>query len=104
MMGKIENKMIIFVLLSLVAGISIGWIDTQPGWDDTGITIGLIFISSFILGLAAQKGGWLFGAVIGLCITLMNFFTSGKLDSAISILIAFAGVYGGVTLKYLIRK
>lgn len=32
--------------LALVAGLAIAWVDTRPGWDDTGITVGLVTIAA----------------------------------------------------------
>lgn len=29
---------IISVVLVLGAGVAVAWVDTRPGWDDTGIT------------------------------------------------------------------
>jgi len=43
----------IAALLALGLGCAIAWMDTRPGWDDTGITAGVIGIAS---GLAAFLG------------------------------------------------
>jgi hypothetical protein len=45
-------------LLALSAGCVIAAIDTRPGWDDTGVTAGLLFLAA---GFAAFAGvpGWL---------------------------------------------
>ena len=98
-----DNKFLILIVIALLAGSIIGWVDTRPHWNDTGITIGLIFISSFILGLFAGRNAWILALIIGLCITSLNYLVSGRFDSAVSILISLAGVYGGVSLKYLIK-
>lgn len=103
-MTESNKKTILFILLSLAAGLIIGWIDTSPGWDDTGITIVLILISSFTIGFFANKNHWLLALIIGICVTFLNYIASSKLDSAISLLFAFAGVYSGAGLRYLIKK
>jgi hypothetical protein len=98
-----DNKFLILIVLALLAGLIIGWIDTRPNWNDTGVTVGLIFISSFVLGLFSGKNAWILALIIGLCITSLNFLVSSRLDSAISLVISLAGVYGGFALKHLIR-
>jgi len=99
-----DNKFLILVILALLTGLIIGWIDTRPHWNDTGITVGLIFISSFILGLFAGRNAWILALIIGLCITSLNFLVSYRFDSAISLVISLAGAYAGVLLKNLKKK
>lgn len=98
-----DNKFLILIILSLLAGLIIGWIDTRPRWNDTGITVALIFISSFILGIFSNRNAWVIALIIGLCITTLNFLVSNRIDSAVSILIALAGAYGGVLLKKIVK-
>ena len=98
------SKYWIPVFLALAAGLAIGWIDSRPGWNDTGVTAGLIFISSFIIGLLSNKNAWLLALIIGLCVTSFNYILHNNLESAISFVIAFAGVYSGVFVKYIVRK
>jgi hypothetical protein len=33
-------------VLALLAGCAIAWMDTRPGWDDTGVTAGALFLAS----------------------------------------------------------
>lgn len=103
-MKLLENKYWISIILALAIGLIIGWIDTRPNWDDTGITVGLIFITSFLLGLITKRNVWLIAIIIGLCITSINFILNSNLQTAISFVIAFLGAYLGVLLKYIIRK
>jgi hypothetical protein len=99
-----DNKFLILIILSLLAGILIGWIDSSPLWNDTGITAGLILISSFIIGLLTKRKAWIPALITGLSITSLNFIASNRLDSAISILFSLAGAYSGVSLKFLLKR
>jgi len=56
-----QNKFWFIIILSLAVGLTIGWIDSRPNWNDTGVTVGLIFLSSFLLGLLADKNFWIIG-------------------------------------------
>ena len=102
-MKLLNNKFWILIILSLAAGLTIGWIDTRPHWDDTGVTVGLIFISSFILGTLTKRNAWVLALIIGLCITSFNYILHNNLQSSMSIVIAFAGMYSGVAIIKLIK-
>jgi hypothetical protein len=39
----------------LCAGLAVAWMDTRPGWDDTGITVGLVVL---IAASGALGGLW----------------------------------------------
>ena len=88
--------------LALVSGLAIGWIDTRPGWDDTGITVGLILITSAILGFAFPKRCWIRAIIIGGALPLFNIMTNGNYGSLIALVIAFLGSYSGAGLRTLI--
>jgi hypothetical protein len=103
-MKLFDLRFVLLCAIAVITGLLIGWIDTSPGWDDTGITVAMIFISAFFIGLFSKNGAWIFALIIGFLITYMNYFISRSFDSAASFIIAFAGVYGGVSLKYLITN
>jgi hypothetical protein len=44
---------------AIVAGLTIGWVDTRPTWDDTGITVGLTLLSSAAIGAAVSRRAWI---------------------------------------------
>ena len=90
-------------IFAVSAGCLIGWIDSSPRWNDTGITIGMIVLSSFAFGIMARRRIWLFALVIGLLVTLFNYVLHNNLQSAASIVFAFAGAYSGLLIKKLIR-
>jgi hypothetical protein len=48
--------------LSLGAGLAIAWVDTRPGWDDTGVTAGLLAIAA-AAGALARVPPWLAAAL-----------------------------------------
>jgi hypothetical protein len=98
-----ENKFWLLIILSLAVGLTIGWIDSRPNWNDTGVTVGLIFLSSFLLSLLAEKHFWVIGIIIGICITSFNYILHNNLQSVVSFIIAFAGAYSGAGIKKLIK-
>jgi hypothetical protein len=38
--------------LALCAGMGIAWVDSRPGWDDTGVTAGALVIAAALASLA----------------------------------------------------
>ncbi len=79
-----------------------GWIDTRPTWDDTGITVFAVLITSFIFSILMTKYAWLWAIIIGAGIGLFNVFLSANYGALIVMLFAFAGAYSGVVVKKLI--
>lgn len=85
----------LYLSIAVVAGLLIGWIDTSPGWDDTGITVGLIFFSSVVLGALMPSRAWVWGLAVGFGIPLFNLLLHGNAAALVSFVIAFVGSYAG---------
>lgn len=49
-------------ILALLAGCALAWIDTRPHWDDTGMLVGLLFLSSALVG--ALGAPWWLTAIL----------------------------------------
>lgn len=52
-------------IAALGAGAAIAWVDSRPGWDDTGLTAGALLLSGAFLGLIAPRRSWRWGLAIG---------------------------------------
>ena len=87
--------------LSLGAGAFIGWMDSRPHWDDTGITVGAIVLSAGVLGILHPQKAWLWATLIGLGVTVWEYGVSGTVGAVVSIPIAFAAAYMGVVARRL---
>jgi len=44
--------------VALVLGLLIALLDSRPGWDDTGITAGVLFCVTVLLGAAMPRRAW----------------------------------------------
>jgi hypothetical protein len=86
-------------ILAICIGSAIGYIDSGKNWDDTGITVLAVFISSLLLGLFKPRGAWLWALEIGSCVVLFNFFRNGNLQSALAIVVSLIGSYTGVMIR-----
>ncbi|HEY5535617.1 MAG TPA: hypothetical protein VIL99_11885 [Ignavibacteria bacterium] len=102
-MKPLDNKFWLFLVLSLASGLFIGWVDSRPNWDDTGITVLLILVATFIIGFFAENTVWVFALIVGLCVLDFNVILHNNYGSALSFVFAFIGAYSGVIFKKIIN-
>ena len=51
-------------LLALAAGLAIGWVDSRPTWDDTGITAGAIVLAAGAIAWWRPRGALVWGLLV----------------------------------------
>jgi hypothetical protein len=84
------------ILLAIILGITIGWIDTRPHWDDTGVSVFMILVASAFCGYLSNKSPWLIALAVGIWIPLFNLvFSHNFVGSLIALVPAFIGAYVG---------
>ncbi len=103
MSTRINYRFLILFCASLLVGLLLAWIDTRPGWDDTGIEVGMILGSSFCFGFVQPRNAWLWATNVGLWVPLANFALHLHFASWIALLFSFTGVYAGVLIKKMMR-
>jgi hypothetical protein len=82
--------------LAFVAGGFITYVDTRPGWDDTGVTAGAIFLVCAVRGALGPKRPWLWALAVGLWIPVLGIAQVDRNYAALlALLVAFAGAYAG---------
>ncbi len=96
---KLDYKFTTFLILSLFAGFLISWNDARPGWDDTGITAGLIVLTAALFGYLYSKWPWIWALTIGLWIPMHAIVLSGDFKMLLVTLFGFAGAYLGAAIK-----
>ena len=86
----ISNRLIVGLAIAVVAGIAIGYVDSRPGWDDTGITAVSLLLAGGIAAFMARRLPWLVALAAGIWVPLFElpFLASGGPVAAL----AFAGV------------
>jgi hypothetical protein len=90
-MDKSTLKLLLLALLACAIGSGIGYIDSRPGWDDTGITAGMLLLSGLVFGAAMPRWAWLTGLALGAPVFIMNLTLHGNYGSALAIFIALLG-------------
>jgi hypothetical protein len=89
----------ILLTVALVFGGLVTYVDSRPGWDDTGVTAFAILAVCGVLGLLGPKRPWLWALAVGLWIPLLGIVRTRNYGSLLALLIAFAGAYAGTVIR-----
>ena len=63
--AAISNRLIAGLAIALVTGVAIGYVDSRPGWDDTGITAVALVMAAGIAAFVAGRLPWLVALAAG---------------------------------------
>ena len=99
-----KKSFIASVILSIIFGISIAWVDSRPSWDDAGITAFMILITSFACGFIASQKPWLIALLVSLWTPLAGIILTQNAGGILALVPAFAGAYTGYWFKQIITK
>jgi hypothetical protein len=101
-MKRFSGKVVIVLFLAVLIGLCIGWVDSRPTWDDTGITVGVILGVSALLGAVARERPWLVAIAIAASLSVLELALTGTVAAFFSFIPAFLGAYAGaLTMKIL---
>jgi hypothetical protein len=92
-------KFTIVLVISICAGLFLTWIDSRPGWDDTGITASLIVLTAALFGYLYPERPWIWALTISSWIPLHAIVLSGDFKMLLVTLFGFAGAYLGAAVK-----
>ena len=90
--------------IALAAGLFFAYVDSRPTWDDTGITVGAVLLTSGLLALIGFQRPWLLALAVGLWIPLYEVTSTHAYASIVALVIAFIGAYGGWAVRLGIHK
>jgi hypothetical protein len=94
-----EREPAMFKILLPVAvflGLSIAYVDSQPNWDDTGITALALLLSCGVLGALGPERPWLWALSVGGWIPAYGIASSRNFGSLLALVFAFVGAYAGM--------
>ena len=89
----------ILLVVAIAVGLSLGYIDSGPTWDDAGITAGLLFLVAATLGAVAPQRPWVWALCVGGWIPVFGILERSNYGSIMALAFAFAGAYGGMWLR-----
>ena len=93
----------IALVVGAFGGLAVAWLDASPGWDDTGITAGLLVI---LAGAAAGISGhrpWLWALLVGLPTPFVELAQGGDPAALAALAFAAVGAVGGWLLGRAMR-
>ena len=86
------NRRVVFlVAASVIAGLAIALVDSSPGWDSSGITAGLLLLSSGTAAAVAGDRPWLWTLLVGLPTPAIELAGGGDAGSIGALAFAAAG-------------
>ncbi len=109
--ARCRNRVLDLALLVAAAaiGLLIAYVDSRPGWDDTGVTAAALLAAGCILGFAAPRRPWLWGTAVG--ISTMAEAASGASGAGSGIFLfllilsfPLAGAYAGTLARRLLAS
>ena len=65
------------VMLSTAIGLVIAYVDSQPTWDDTGITATMLLLTSALVSGVSARRPWLWAILIGAWIPIFEVSSAG---------------------------
>jgi hypothetical protein len=94
-----QGKFWALLVSALLFGLLLAWVDTRPGWDDTGLMVGVIFLVTLFLGVVMPEHAWLWALAVGGWIPLVEISRSGNFGALLALVAAFAGAYTGAFVR-----
>lgn len=85
-------------LVALAFGTAVAAIDSRPGWDDTGITAGLLAIGAAVVTAVAGRRPWLWALLVGAPLPIIEVPAAGSWASLAAIVFAAVGSVIGIVL------
>ena len=88
----------VLALATTAIGLTIGYFDSQPTWDDTGITVALILLVSAMAAGFSRRRPWLWALLIGAWVPIFEITGRSGAASLLALLVAVVGAAAGYAL------
>jgi hypothetical protein len=87
--------------LAAATGLFIAWVDSRPGWDDAGITAGMLFLTAALFGALRPSRAPVWAMAVGLWVPLLGIVLHRNFGSLLALAAAFLGAYAGALARRL---
>ena len=87
------------VPLALTLGVSIAYVDSSPGWDDTGVSAAAVLGASGLFGVLYPARPWLLALAVGVWIPVSGIVREFNYASLLALVFSFAGAYAGAVVR-----
>jgi hypothetical protein len=91
----------VLLVLAVLIGMTIAYVDSRPTWDDTGITAFSMLLAAGLFGLVAPRRVWVWAIAVGIWIPAYAIARTPSMGSvAMLVVLAFplAGAYAGLAV------
>lgn len=90
---------VLSLIVAVVAGIAIAYVDSRPGWDSTGITAGLLTIAALIAVLIEGSGRAIrvaaIAVLVGIWIPILEVAAPGTSGTLLAFVFSAVGAFVG---------
>jgi hypothetical protein len=93
--SAMRTREVLLTAAAAAAGVAIGYVDSRPGWDDTGITAGLLILAAGAVAAVSGRRPWLWALLVGAGTPLFEIPTGGSPASLAALLFAAIGALAG---------
>lgn len=101
--GWIGRRDALLAVAAAAIGLAVGYFDSQPSWDDAGITVALILLTSAMVAGLSGRRPWLWALLIGAWVPLFEITGRPRLASLLALVAAFLGAAVGYALVRVAR-
>lgn len=93
------------LLIALISGLGLAYVDSRPTWDDTGVLAVGIFLICGILGAVFRDRPWRWAILVGLWIPVYQIVFNRNFESLIAIALgaAYLGAFIGNMVSRILR-
>ena len=99
-----SKSFILSVLFACILGIAIAWVDSQPNWDDAGISAFMVLSVSMLAAYIAKRKPWLIALAVGAWIPLYGIFSTQNFGSLLALLPGIIGAYTGWWIERILTE
>jgi hypothetical protein len=96
---KARSLTAVLVVLAIVVGFVLAWVDSRPNWDDTGLTAGAVFLAAAFFAALSPRRPWLWALAVGAWIPLFGIIGSRNTGSLLALAIALGGAFTGAFVR-----
>jgi hypothetical protein len=91
---RLDRRFALAAIAAAAAGIGLAWIDTRPGFDDTGVLVGLLLAAAVLVVLIDGTGSivraTLFAGLIGAPTPALELSSGGQAASLVALGVTLA--------------
>jgi hypothetical protein len=94
-----RTRQVALIVVAGITGAAIAFVDSRPGWDDTGVTVGLLVLAAGGAALASGRRPWLWALLVGAWTPALEIATGGSVASLVALVFASVGAFGGWAIR-----